>query len=129
MTGERINSLILISAACLGVFLSKPYKTIYPLFYGFLAIGIIGVVWADLLDGHSRLVRFVIEIARSRDGLHFSVIAGGFEAFNTVPVFGIGPGDSDVSHLTSYPNAEGWTWTTNPTTILFKFSRRLVLQV
>ena len=93
MTGERINSLVLISAACLAVFLSKPYKSMHLLFYGFLAIGITGVVWVDFLDGHSRLVQFVGEIARFRDGAHFSVIVGGFEAFNTAPVFGIGPGN------------------------------------
>ena len=38
-------------------------------------------------------MQFVGEIARFRDGAHFSVIVGGFEAFNTAPVFGIGPGN------------------------------------
>ena len=93
MTGERINSLVLISAVCLAVFLSRPFKSRHFLLYGFLTLGLTGVLWIDFLNGHGRLAQFVGEIARIRDGAHFSVVAGGFEAFKTAPSFGIGPGN------------------------------------
>ena len=93
LTGERVNSLVLISTACLSVFLFRPFNSTHFLFFLFLAIAIAGVVFLDLIDGRSRLTQFFGELSRFREGPHFSVIAGGFEAFKTAPAFGIGPGN------------------------------------
>ena len=58
-----------------------------------LALAFAGVVFLDLIDGHSEIKQFYGVVFRFREGEHSSVIIGGFEAFKTAPAFGIGPGN------------------------------------
>ena len=51
----------------------------------------------DFIDGHSRIVWLAVELSNWRSSPHLHVIMGGWEAFKTSPLLGIGP--ANYRHL------------------------------
>ena len=97
LTGERVNLLIIVCASGMAAVFFRQFRgSIYsPTIFGIIAFVL--ALGVDFIDGHSRIVWLAVELSNWRSSPHLQVIMGGWEAFKTSPLLGIGP--ANYRHL------------------------------
>ena len=125
MTGERINSLVLISAACLAVFLSKPYKSMHLCFTRFWLLGLpVSSGWTFWM-GIAVLCSSLVKLLGSAT-VRTSVLSLVASRLSTPLRFWYWTGHHRYLAPDILPQGAG-ARTTTPITILFRFCGRLAL--
>ena len=92
-----MNLLIIVCMSGMAAVFFRQFRgSIYsPTIFGIIAFVL--ALGVDFIDGHSRIVWLAVELSNWRSSPHLHMIMGGWEAFKTSPLLGIGP--ANYRHL------------------------------